>query len=178
MLYNFCLMAPSDAPKPPRRLGRKIKVRRRGKPTALAELVRKAHPVPEQVDMARVVAWWCTSLPPRIAARARPVRFRHGIVYVNTVSSAWAQELSFMADDILARLNDASLGLRVLGLRFKSGPLPPPFERRRVQRPAPPERPPAPLPATIGRALAHIADDDVRDAVERAASTSLAYEDD
>ncbi|MEM9863791.1 MAG: DUF721 domain-containing protein, partial [Myxococcota bacterium] len=137
--------------------------RRRSKPTALKDLVRKAHPVPHHVDLARILAWWCQALPPRIASRARPVRFQHRILYVNTVSSTWAQELSFMSTDLLVRLRGASLGVTIEGLRFRTGPLPPPFERRtkkRVRRPLVTE----PLPMSVGRALARISDDGLRDA--------------
>ncbi len=163
--------------RPRSRLRSKGARRRRDKLRPLADLVRKAHPVPSQVDMARIVAWWCTQLPPRIAARARPVRFQNGILRVHTVSSTWAQELSFMTEDILARLNEASLGLRILGIRFRTGPLPPAFERRTPLHHAPDPRPPKPLPAPVGRALARVSDDDLRDVIARAATTSLTYRD-
>ncbi|MFK7999556.1 MAG: DciA family protein [Polyangiales bacterium] len=157
---------------------RKPRRRRRDRLRPLADLVRKAHPVPTQVDMARIVAWWCTVLPPRIAARARPAHFRHGIVHVHTVSSTWAQELSFMSTDILQRLREADLGVQVVGLRFRTGPMPPPFERRTPKRIDPEGRPRRDLPAPVGRALATVGDDDLRELIARAAASSLRLQDD
>ena len=72
------------------------KKRRKGQLRGLAELLRRVHPAPEQIDEARVFGFWLTALPEKIVSRARPTRLQHGILHVNVISSAWAQELHHM----------------------------------------------------------------------------------
>lgn len=114
-------------------------------------------------------------MPPRIVARARPVRLDAGILIVHTVASTWAQELSFMTNDILRSMREADLGVEIRSLRFRTGPMPPLLERRRG-----PGRPPemvealTELPSDVGRALARVHDDDLRKRIHDAACASLA----
>lgn len=131
--------------------------------------------MPVEVDAVRVFVWWARNMPARIVARARPVRLDHGILIVHTASSAWAQELSFMTGDIVARLRKAELGVDIRSVRFRSGALPPALERRAgPKKPAPPIDELPELPAEVGRALARVHDDDLRLWITRAAAASLA----
>lgn len=155
---------------------RKKRVRRRSKLVPLVELVKKAHPVPSEVDFARILAWWCAEMPPRIATRARPARLKHHVLWVHTVSSTWAQELSFMTEDLLSRVTEAGLGIEIRVIRFRTGRLPP-APRPRGQKLKNRDLPlTTDLPETIGRALAAIGDDDVRRAVHQAAATAMEAE--
>ncbi|MEM1413855.1 MAG: DUF721 domain-containing protein [Myxococcota bacterium] len=151
----------------------KPKPRRRSHLQPLGQLVRRVHPQPDQVDDARLFAWWVRALPPRVVERARPVRLRHGTLHVHCASSAWAQELSFMADTLLARVQVFAPDLRIRDLRFRVGPLPAIPRDTRFLPPPPPRRPATELPEDVGRALARIHDDELRQAVARAASYSL-----
>ena len=150
--------------------------RRRDKPRPLADLVRKIHPAPEQVDAARVFGWWCSALPERIVAKARPVRLDRGILIVHVTSSTWAQELHHMSADLMIRLRQAGAGSTLKAMRFRVGPLPelPRMRRREIREPS--AIPIVALPEDLGRALATVGDDDVRKAVASAATSSLARE--
>ena len=80
------------------------KKRRKGQLRGLAELLRRVHPAPEQIDEARVFGFWLTALPEKIVSRARPTRLQHGILHVNVISSVWAHELHHMHDPNQDRL--------------------------------------------------------------------------
>ncbi len=151
----------------------KVKVRRRSQLLPLGQLVRRIHPQPGQVDDARLFAWWVRALPARVVERARPVRLRHGTLHVHCTSSAWAQELSFMSDALLARVQQFAPDLTVRSLRFRVGPLPAVARDTRWIPPPPPRRPATELPEDVGRALARIGDDELRATVARAAALSL-----
>ena len=83
-----------------------------------------------------------------------------------------------MSTDILQRLREANLGIHVVGLRFRTGPMPPEFERRTPKRLEVEGRPIRDLPAPVGRALAGVGDDDLRELIARAAASSLRLRDD
>src|SRR5262245_3709762 len=59
---------------------------------------------------------WRRAVGDRIASRTEPGRLRAGVLTVHSASSAWAQELSFLSPEILARVR--ALGLEVEALRF------------------------------------------------------------
>mgnify|MGYP002177104452 CR=1 FL=1 len=141
---------------------------------ALAELVGRVHPRPEEVDAARVMAAWSKVMPERIVRRARPVSLTRGVLFINVTSSGWAQELHHMHDELLQRLRLEVKGARIAALRFRVGPLPDALVRPRRPRPPPVPPPLEILPESVGRALAGVADDELRERIARAAAISLA----
>ena len=71
--------------------------------------------------LARVQGAWADAVGDQVAAIAKPVSERDGVVTVACESSLWANELALMAPDLLAKLR-AALPDRPLGeLRFKAG---------------------------------------------------------
>lgn len=115
---------------------------------------------------------WEIAVGTRIAARAKPYRLERGVLTVIAATSAWASELSLLADPIVTQLR--RLGIDVASLRFKVGVIeaPPPPARR------PPKLVPHPVPLepTMDAKLQAVRDDDLRAAIERAARTMLAYQ--
>ncbi len=115
---------------------------------------------------------WEIAVGTRIAARAKPHRLERGVLTVIAATSAWASELSLLAEPIVAQLR--RLGIEVASLRFKVGVIeaPPPPARR------PPKLVPHPVPLdpSMDAKLAAVPDDDLRHAIERAARTMLAYQ--
>jgi predicted nucleic acid-binding Zn ribbon protein len=70
--------------------------------------------------LARVQEVWEEVAGPAIAAAARPVAEREGVLTVSCESSVWAQELDLMGAELLPRLN-ARLGAgRVRELRCRT----------------------------------------------------------
>ena len=118
----------------------------------------KRSPYPPPIDL--VV--WARLTGPGIARRSEPRFLRDGILTVQVTSSAWAQELTFLHDSLLARLNAA--GFAVRQLRFRVGPLP-------GKEPAPVRpvlRAPAPTPANVAEALRHLEDPELREVLAEA----------
>jgi hypothetical protein len=112
---------------------------------------------------------WRQAVGERIASRTEPGRLRGGVLTVFAASAAWAQELTFLAPEILARVQ--ALRIAVTELRFQvraQAGSPPP--RRAPERTV--ER--KPLPGELTARLANVADPELRTAIAEAASEWLA----
>ncbi len=71
--------------------------------------------------LARVQGAWAEAAGQAVAEAARPTAERSGVLTVTCTAAVWAQELSLMAVDLLARLN-AVLGEEVVReLRCRTG---------------------------------------------------------
>ena len=114
--------------------------------------------------MAELVERWPHAVGAAIARNAWPARIaRDGTVHVNTADSVWAFELGQRASEMAARLGVGTL-------RFAPGPLPEPGEEEpdNAVRPTREEEERA-------RAIASsIADENLRERVQKAVSFSLA----
>ena len=117
---------------------------------------------------------WRLAVGPRIADRARPMSLDRGVLTVRVATSVWANELSLLAPELIARL--VARGFAVKELRFRVGPLdlPPDPTQKRTYRKVPP---PAKLAPEIQASLAKVADDELRATLERAAAANLAWQD-
>lgn len=148
--------------------------RRKGQLETIAKLLKGVYPAPDQLEAAKVFAWWRRSVPPRILEHARPVRLSRGVLIVHVSSSVWANELHYLTDDLLARLREHAPASGIQRIRFQVGPLPD-IPKRDPPVPPPPEPVRlASLPEELGRALSRVHDDELRRAIAEAATTSLA----
>lgn len=75
-----------------------------------------------------VFARWSEVVGPSVAAHARPVTLRDGILVVAADQPAWATQLTFLQADIVARLNAAAGTVSVKGIDVRVGR---PTRRRR-----------------------------------------------
>jgi hypothetical protein len=148
--------------------------RRRGLLVGLSDLIPKVYPgsEPEEAKSLRVFGAYCRSVSARVLDNARPVRFQEGVLMVNTSTSTWANALSLESTQILSDTRRRARGVKVMKIVFRTGPLPllPPIA------PIAPKLVPIALdqlPDQVARELAGINDDALRDAVTRAAVTSL-----
>jgi hypothetical protein len=116
---------------------------------------------------------WEGAVGSRIAARARPVKLERGVLYVRTASSTWAQELSLLSDPILEQLR--ARGVEVEALRFRVGPVDAP-ERPPTRDEVRTSPPSAPLPPPLAADIARVPDDELREAIARAASKNLGWQ--
>jgi hypothetical protein len=124
--------------------------------------------------LGEIVAAWPESVGPGIAANAWPARLaRDGSLHVATSSSAWAFELTHLAESILERLREGLGNSTPTGLRFAPGPLP-----EAGPEPEQASKRTVPIVTEAERArgaeiAAAIEDPELRAAVARAAETSL-----
>ena len=72
-------------------------------------------------DQARAYTAWMKAIGPDIAAATRPRRFSRGTLTVRCESSVWANELTYLADVILAKMSEVDPGHPVRHLRFEAG---------------------------------------------------------
>lgn len=112
---------------------------------------------------------WRQAVGTRIADRTEVGALRGNELLVRVASAAWAQELSLLAPEILARLS--GLGLEVTRLRFL-------VKASLAKTPAPvrdkaPRAPARPLPEALRGRLERIEDAELRAAITEAASLAL-----
>ena len=134
------------------------------------------HAAPEEVQLVRIVTWWSKNVPARVVKNARPVRLVRGKLAIHVTSSAWASELSFQQSQFLAALQKTFPEMQITEVRARVGPLPELAQARADDRDdhvkiSPPLRT---LPDELMRALAAVADDDLRTELEQTAKVLLA----
>ena len=78
-------------------------------------------PLQEQL---RIREMWEAVVGPHIAKKASPEGIRNGILFVSVESSVWMQELTFMKQQILERINKVCESSKVQDIRFKLGKTP------------------------------------------------------
>ncbi|HKX47255.1 MAG TPA: DUF721 domain-containing protein [Gaiellaceae bacterium] len=128
----------------------------------------------DAIPLAALTAAWPEVVGDAIARQAWPLRIaRDGTLHVATSSATWANELGFLADEIVERLR-ARLGPEAPSrLRCAVGLVPEPP----ADEPSPSVGPPPEVPAEIGAeadsAASAIDDQELRDLVARAARASL-----
>lgn len=116
---------------------------------------------------------WREAVGARIADRARPVELERGVLFVRAATNVWANELSLLSEELLARLRDR--GLAVAALRFRVGAVEPlAFVPERRQARAVP--PPATLPPALEHAIRAVPDEALRDTIADAARANLAWQ--
>ena len=100
------------------------------------------------LSVLRLTEAWPDIVGPAAAGHCRPASFAKGRLVVSADSSAWANELDFLAAEIMPRL-EALLGIGVVReIKFKTA-----SRRRGLQAPSraeEPVRPPAREPGTGG----------------------------
>ena len=119
--------------------------------------------------MTEIFAAWPGAVGEGIAQNAWPARIgRDGTLHVHAADAIWAFELGQRAQEIAERVG-------VERIRFAPGPLPAPSEDPAATHAAAPK----PRPEHLDRAAsltAGIEDEELREAVARAAAASLARE--
>jgi len=112
---------------------------------------------------------WERAVGSRIARRARPERLDKDVLIVRVAHAAWANELSFLAEDIRRQL--AAAGTEVDALRFVVGAIEIDERPRSPKKRGP--RPGAKLPSRLVDPVAAVEDDDLRAALAEAAAKTL-----
>ena len=125
--------------------------------------------------IGEVVEAWPEAVGAPIAANAWPARIsRDGTLHVATSSSAWAFELTQLADTVRARLAERLGTSAPASLRFAPGRLPAPGADS-LETSARTVPTPSPMARAAGEEIAsEIADPALREVVARAAAASLA----
>ena len=105
---------------------------------------------------------WRSIVGPRIAERSKPLKLEQGELRLMVSSSAWAQELSLLQEDLIERLKGA--GFSVSKIRFQVGSIEESIERRRKLRPPTPRS----IPQELQERLDQIDDEKLRERIRSA----------
>ncbi len=62
--------------------------------------------VPRAARANAVMRQWQTAVGEILAQHSQPDRYDHGVLWIESTGSAWAQEIRLRQGDILARLNE------------------------------------------------------------------------
>lgn len=68
---------------------------------------------------------WTRAVGPQIARQTEPIRIRNGVLSVKVTTSAWMQQLQFMKDDIIEKVNKAGPPQKINKIRFSIGEVSP-----------------------------------------------------
>jgi predicted nucleic acid-binding Zn ribbon protein len=68
----------------------------------------------------RLLDEWADVVGPDIAARARPTRIEHKVLYVHVDHGAWMQELHFIEKDLIRKLRERVPGVALDKIRFSA----------------------------------------------------------
>ncbi len=120
----------------------------------------------------RYQAWliWDQVVGKQIAARARPLRFRQGVLEVQVDHPVWMQQLQMLKSQILEKLNRQLPNAKIEDIFLRQSPTP---YAAKQQIPAPVKRQLADLTAEerqqIDKLLGSLADSELRDEMRRLA---------
>lgn len=102
--------------------------RRRAKPVKAGDILVKTLAklgLGDQGRRLRLYQVWHQAVGPEIAARTEPGAFSRGVLTVKATSNAWLNELTFLREEIICRLNKAVGSQMVKDLKLQSGRLAP-----------------------------------------------------
>ena len=103
-------------------------MRRAAHAGALVEELLQQKGMTEKLRAYRAWLIWADTVGPQIAARARPVRVREGILEVRVDHPVWMQQLQLLKPRLLARLNARLEGDPLRDIFLRRGPVSPPAE--------------------------------------------------
>lgn len=98
--------------------------RPRTHPTAVSDLLAdifQNKPIGKRLKESRIWLVWDKAVGKQIATHARPAKFRDGVLTVAVASAPWMQQLTFLKDAILEKLNNALGEPLVSGIYLKAG---------------------------------------------------------
>lgn len=124
---------------------------------------------PGLIDEAK----WRRVVGPSVAKRAMPHKLEGKVLIVRVATSAWAQELTMLKQQLIERL--LAQGFEVHDMRFRVGPIEPPRRDPSVQVHVP-RFVRMPLPDQLADEIGRVDDDDLRVAIARAAQTNLSWQ--
>ena len=68
-----------------------------------------------------LISLWSRVVDERVGKHTEAIKIRNRILYINTSTSAWAQELSFLKKEIIEKFNQVAGQEVIRDIRFKAG---------------------------------------------------------
>lgn len=98
------------------------------KPEMLGDVLRKIlkkRNIPHTATDRRLLGLWRKAVGPQIAAQTHPDTLKRGVLFVRVSAPVWMHQLTFMREEILARIQELTAPEEVRNLRFTIGEIPP-----------------------------------------------------
>jgi len=103
-----------------------MKRKRMAKPAPLGSVLKEALKASHiDVDLELYGLWelWPDTVGPLIEKNARPAAIKGKLLLVNVSSAPWIQQLQYLKQELIQKLNQALGRNAVADIRFKIGPL-------------------------------------------------------
>jgi predicted nucleic acid-binding Zn ribbon protein len=81
----------------------------------------KGKGVAAKIEENSLIKLWHKAVGQQIVLQTQPDCFKNGTLFVKTTSSVWVQQLHFMKDEILHKLNELAGKIAVKDIRFSVG---------------------------------------------------------
>jgi hypothetical protein len=150
-------------------------MRKRYQPAKLQKIgdilqkVLKRHGVPVRTEDHQLQKIWSEAVGPKIAAYARPDAIKRNVLFVKVANSVWMQQLHFLKQDILEKINRSYENNPVRNIFFSIDEKAAATVKKKD--PPAPDRERTPLKARdkkiIEKSLASIKDEDLKDILKR-----------
>jgi hypothetical protein len=75
----------------------------------------------EKLEENAILKLWPKAVGRQIAGQTQPDALRNGMLFVKTTSSVWVQQLSFMKQEILQKMNEIAGKKAITDIRFTVG---------------------------------------------------------
>ena len=107
----------------------------------ILQMVLKKRGIPLNLENQRIARAWDEAVGARIAAQTRPDTIKRGVLFVKVYSSVWMQQLHFLKQEIIEKVNRTLSAEVVSNLYFTIGDVSLRRPSRRDDGPAPPAHP-------------------------------------
>ena len=135
----------------------------------LSRALKKRH-VPFHAEDRHLLDIWEKAVGPQVAAQSRPDNLKRDILIVKVSSSVWMQQLHFLKQEIIGKVNDLIGKSSIRDIRFCIGQLPP--TPGKGKEPALLPLAPGPLKERdkkmMEKCLAPLADQELKELIKRA----------
>ena len=141
----------------------------------ILQKVLKRHRIPVRTEDHQLEKIWNEAVGPKIAAYARPEAIKRNVLFVKVANSVWMQQLHFLKQDILEKVNRSYENNPVSNIFFSIDDRVAAAAEKK--KPPSPERESSPLKARdkkmIEKSLASIKDEDLKEILKRAMTREM-----
>ena len=141
----------------------------------LQKVLRK-HRIPVQTADQGLRKTWMDAVGPKIAAYTRPEAVRRNVLFIKVANSVWMQQLHFLKQDILEKINRANAQNPIQNIFFSLDETAAPAPE--TKRPQAPSQDASALRSRdrilIEKSVAAIADAELRDILQRVMTREIA----
>jgi predicted nucleic acid-binding Zn ribbon protein len=73
------------------------------------------------IEICRLLAAWKEAVGERVSQHTEAIKIRNQVLYVSTSSPAWAQELTFLKEELIKKFNIRTGKENIRDIKFSAG---------------------------------------------------------